>query len=112
MASLSAPASLQTDKLAEILQRILSVVKPSRVVLFGSAARGQMTPDSDWDLLVIVPGSIHRRKTEQQIYANLHGVSALVDVVVATESDIEKYGDRIGTIYRPALREGKVVYEA
>jgi len=35
-----------------------------------------------------------------------------VDVVVVTEEDIERYGDGIGTILRPALREGEVIYEA
>ena len=102
----------QPELLKIVLQRILRVVQPSRVVLFGSAARGQMTPDSDLDLLVIVPSPAHRRQLEQSIYTHLRGVHFPVDVVVATEEDIEKYGDRLGTIYRPALREGKVIYES
>ncbi len=102
--------SPQLDKLDLVIQRILSVVKPYRIVLFGSAVRGQLTPDSDLDLLVIVPGPVHRRQIEQQIYINLRGLRIPVDVVVATEEDLKNYGDRVGTIYRPALREGKVVY--
>ncbi len=100
------------DILNEIIQRVFRVVHPRRVVLFGSAARGQMGPDSDLDLLVIVRGPVHRRDLAQKIYRNLHGFSLPVDVVVATEQDIEQYGDSVGTILRPALREGEVIYEA
>jgi predicted nucleotidyltransferase len=112
MAIVSEAILSQHKVLNEVLQRILSVVQPRRVILFGSAARGQVTPDSDLDLLVIVPGPVHRRRIEQQIYTNLRGILVPVDVVVATEEDIEKYGDQIGMIYRPALNEGKVIYEA
>ncbi len=102
---------LQPDVVNEVLKRILSVVQPRRVVLFGSAARGQMTPDSDLDLLVIVPGPAHRRTIAQDIYRNLRGVLMPVDIVVATEQDVELHGQAIGSILRPALREGKVIYE-
>jgi predicted nucleotidyltransferase len=112
MATVSEGNLSQHQSLNVVLQRILSVVQPRRVILFDSAARGQMTPDSDLDLLVIVPGPVHRRRIEQQIYRNLRGVLVPVDVVVATEEDIENYGNKVGMIYRPALREGKVVHEA
>jgi len=100
------------DILDEIIRRVSGVVHPRRVVLFGSAARGQMRPDSDLDLLVIVRGPVHRRAIAQGIYRNLHGFPLPVDVVVATEQDVERYGDSVGTILRPALREGEVIYEA
>ncbi|MBM4464879.1 MAG: nucleotidyltransferase domain-containing protein [Chloroflexi bacterium] len=100
------------DILDEIMRRVFEVVLPRRIVLFGSAVRGQMGPDSDLDLLVIVRGPVHRRALAQEIYRNLHGIPLPVDVVVATEQDIERYGDKVGTILRPALREGEVIYEA
>lgn len=100
------------DVLDEIIRRVSRVVHPQRVVLFGSAVRDQMGPDSDLDLLVIVRGPVHRRALAQEIYRNLHGIPLPVDVVVATEQDIEQYGDSVGTILRPALREGEVIYEA
>jgi predicted nucleotidyltransferase len=100
------------DILDEIIRRVSRVVLPRRIVLFGSAVRGQMGPDSDLDLLVIVQGPVHRRTLAQEIYRNLHGIPLPVDVVVATELDIEQYGDKVGTILRPALREGEVIYEA
>ena len=100
------------DILDEIIRRVSRVVHPRRIMLFGSAVRGQMGPDSDLDLLVIVRGPVHRRALAQEIYSNLHGIPMPVDVVVATEEDIERYGDRVGTILRPALREGEIIYEA
>jgi len=105
-------AILHQDILDEIIRRVSRVVHPRRIMLFGSAVRGQMGPDSDLDLLVIVRGPVHRRALAQEIYSNLHGIPMPVDVVVATEEDIERYGDRVGTILRPALREGEIIYEA
>jgi hypothetical protein len=64
------------------------------------------------DLLVIVREPVHRRAVAQEIYRNLHGILLPVDVVVVTERDVEQYGDKVGTILRPALREGQVIYEA
>lgn len=61
---------------------------------------------------MIVRGPVHRRALAQEVYRNLHGVPVPVDIVVPTEQDVERYGDRVGTILRPALREGEVIYEA
>lgn len=46
--------------LADIVRRVVEVAKPQRIVMFGSAARGTMRPDSDVDLLVIKKGRFHR----------------------------------------------------
>lgn len=80
--------------------------------MFGSSARRKRTKDSDLDLLVIVRGPVHRRQLAQKIYRNLHGVGMSVDIIVATEADIEAHGNQPGTILRPALKEGKVVYDS
>jgi predicted nucleotidyltransferase len=101
----------QAQVIDEVTRRIIALAHPKRILLFGSSARGAANPDSDLDFLVIVPGPVHRRRLEQQIYRNLHGVGVPVDVIVATEEDIARYGDQVGMIYRPALREGVTVYE-
>jgi predicted nucleotidyltransferase len=100
------------NTVSEVTRRIVALARPRRVLLFGSGARGQLGQDSDLDFLVIVPAPVHRRHLEQQIYHNLHGIGTPVDVVVATEEDIARFGDHIGMIYRSAIREGVVVYEA
>jgi predicted nucleotidyltransferase len=98
--------------LREVTRRIVNSVNPKRVLLFGSATRGRMNKNSDFDMLVVMRGTAHRRQTAQKIYRNLHGSGIAVDIVVATESDLKKYGGRAGTILKTALREGRVVYEA
>ena len=47
--------SIDQPLIQEIVQRILSVARPERIILFGSAATGEMTRDSDIDLLVVEP---------------------------------------------------------
>ncbi len=69
-----------------------------------------MGPHSDVDLLVVVPDGVHRRKTAQAIYRNMIGNAFAVDIIVATVSDLQKYGDNIGLVFYPALREGKEIY--
>jgi predicted nucleotidyltransferase len=98
--------------LEEVTRRIVASVRPQRVLLFGSAARGHMSKNSDLDMLVIMREPVHRRQTAQKIYRNLHGTGIAVDIVVATEKDLEKYGRRAGTILKAALQEGRVLYEA
>ncbi len=100
------------DALAEIIRRIVRVAAPERIVLFGSAARGEEGPDSDLDLLVIKPGRYHRGHLTEEIYMSLIGVGEAVDVVVVTPEDVERYRDALGLVIAPALREGRVVYAA
>jgi len=96
--------------LTEVIRRIVEVAHPERIILFGSAARGEGGPDSDLDLLVVKSG-VHRRRLAHAIYRHLIGVGFPVDVIVVTPEDIERYRDAPGLIIEPALREGKVVYE-
>jgi predicted nucleotidyltransferase len=98
--------------LAEVVRRIVEVARPDRIILFGSAARGEMTPDSDLDVLVVKSGVDHRRRLAQDIYMNLSGVGVGVDVIVLTPEDIEAQRDSVGSIVGPALDEGRVIYAA
>lgn len=103
---------LNEATLDELVQRIVATVRPRRILLFGSAARGQMGPNSDFDILVIMPDGIHRRRIAQDIYRGLLGMGIAKDVVVVTESDIRKYGDNPSLVLFPALREGRELYRA
>lgn len=97
-------------QLDEIIRRIVEVANPQRILMFGSAARGDMGPDSDIDLLVVVEGPVHRGHLAGDIYMGLTGVRQPVDVVVATAGDIEEYGDSPWLVYNWALEEGVEVY--
>ena len=82
------------------------------LAVFGSFARGDFRPDSDIDLLVVKSGVKNRRRLAQDIYMNLAGVGVGVDIVVATPEDVEYLKDRVGSVIRPAMREGREIYAA
>ena len=107
-------ATAQVDQavLDLIVDRVVEVAQPDRLILFGSAAHGQMGPDSDIDLLVIKSEVAHRGRLEERIYMNLSGVGVPVDVVVATDEDVARFRDRVGSVIGPALREGRELYAA
>ena len=98
--------------LADIVRRVVVVAEPERIILFGSAARGEMGPDSDIDLLVIKAGEFNRWQLTTAIYRDLRGKGAAVDVVVVTPEEVRLYRDSPYLVIQPALSEGKVVYGA
>ncbi len=100
------------QELDKLVQRIVEAVHPLRIILFGSAARGEMGPDSDFDLLVVMPDGTHRRHTAQHLYGTIRGIKVPYDILVATPSDLEEHKDNIGLIYRTVLSEGRELYAA
>jgi predicted nucleotidyltransferase len=98
--------------LAAIVERVVEAARPDKIILFGSAARGDMRPDSDIDLLVIKSGKFDHWRLLTTIYRHLRGEGAAVDVVLATPEDIRLYGDSPYLVFYRALREGTVVYGA
>jgi predicted nucleotidyltransferase len=101
---------LDQQILDDIIWRIVEVAQPEKIILFGSAARGDMNRHSDVDLLVIKEGA-DALELMGDIYMNLDGVGAAVDAVVVTPDDVERYKDSHAVIVKPALQEGRVVYE-
>lgn len=104
--------ALSREKLEEIIHRIVQVAKPETIILFGSAARGEMGPHSDVDLLVVKRGEFHQGRLTGEIYMNLHGVGQAVDVILVTPEQVEKYRNTHCLVIAPALRGGKEVYHA
>jgi len=102
---------MDEELLNRVVQRIVEKAQPERIILFGSAARGEAGPDSDVDLLV-VKRDVHRRRLAMDLYEELADLGVAVDIVVATPEDLERYGRSPALILEPALREGKVVYAA
>ena len=99
------------DCLPLIVERIVSRFDPVRIILFGSRARGVGRPDSDVDLLVVLPQVVNKRRAAVEIRRALNGVPVSKDVIVTTPQEIAERGDEIGLVLRPALREGRVIYE-
>jgi len=103
---------LSQETLEEIIRRIVRVAQPERIILFGSAARGEMGLHSDVDLLVIKSGEFDQSLLVGDIYVNLHGVGQAVDVILVTPEQVERYRHTHCLVIAPALREGKEVYHA
>ena len=97
---------------ADVVERIVRVAEPEKIVLFGSAARGEMGLDSDYDFLVIKGGKFNRDRVTVAIYRELRGKSAPVDVVVVTPEEVERYSNTHCLVICPALEEGKIVYDS
>jgi uncharacterized protein len=103
---------LPAGVLDDIVQRVVKAARPEKIILFGSAARGTMGPDSDVDLLVIKSGKFNRTRVLDASYRALWGVDAPVDVIVVTPEEVEQYRDASFLVIYSALREGKFVYDA
>ena len=97
--------------LPEMVKRIVRRFDPLRIVLFGSWARGDARPDSDVDLLVVLPHVEDKHRATVEILRALNGVPVSKDVIVTTPEEIATRGNIVGLVLHPALREGKVIYE-
>lgn len=98
--------------LGEIVRRVLSVAHPDRIILFGSAATGEMTKDSDIDLLVVAPTPKNRHAERLRIADAIGDLEFPVDVKIIATERFEATKDIIGGIAYPAHKYGRVLYEA
>lgn len=93
----------------ELTRRIVALAHPLRIILFGSAARGEMGPDSDLDVLVVMPKDASHKETLDTLYRELR-IGFATDLLVITEGGLTEHGDKPWMVYREALREGKELY--
>ena len=96
--------------ITEMVERIVRQFDPEKVILFGSHARGDAGPDSDVDLLIVMPVAGSTREKAIEIGVALHDIRLPKDVIVTTPEEFDWRKDTIGTIEWPAWREGRVVY--
>ncbi len=100
--------------LRSMTDTIVDALHPDEVILFGSRARADAGPESDVDLLVIVPDSDdakrHRRQMTGQVYRRLAHYPVAKDILLYTRSEVEHWRGVSGHIVDTSLREGRRLY--
>ena len=105
------PTVSTETSIQEMARTISEKFAPDKIILFGSHARGDARPDSDVDLLVLFPEVDNPYQRAEQLHVALADSDLPKDIVVSTTSRFERYRDVVNTVYWPAAREGKILYE-
>ena len=99
------------DRLNEIVQHILKVSHPQKIVLFGSRARGEAQPDSDYDILIIEPSNLPRYLRAAAYRRALTGLGRPKDIVVWTPEEVAEWRHVPNAFITTVVEEGIVLYE-
>jgi len=110
MAMPTLPA-LSEDLIQDIVRRIVATAQPEKVILFGSRARGEARPDSDFDVLVIKESAEPRYRRSVPLYVALADVPAEVEVLVYTPEEVQEWSQVPQAFVTTAVREGRTLYE-
>lgn len=101
------------EKVDLAVRAAIEVANPSRVILFGSWARGEAKWDSDLDMAILMPDSSEPLldQVRRELRRKLEQVPMTIDLVMMTEGIAHQFGDSINSIYYRILKEGKIAYE-
>jgi len=113
MATASTPIWAPTpEKMQAAVERLVAVARPTKIILFGSQARGDADDRSDVDLLVVKSHVANRYEELIELDRSLAGILLPVDIVLISEAEFRERMAQPGTLERAAEREGRVLYDA
>ena len=104
------PWAVTPAKVEAAIERIVAAVRPLRILAFGSRARGDAAPESDLDLLVVLPKSSPEAEASSVIQGALQGLLLCIDVLVIEEGRFERLRGALNSLYREVDREGVELY--
>lgn len=104
----------QLNDLALVIERLVAALKPERIYVFGSQARGDAGPDSDFDLLVVVPSADEPgHRLDQRAYEVAAGPRSFsLDILVMPHEEFEWRSRAAASLPATVLREGRMLYAA
>jgi predicted nucleotidyltransferase len=95
-----------------LVERIVAQLQPEEIWLFGSRAEGRARPDSDYDLLAVLPDDAPESALDLgKAWELTCGLGIPADLVPCTRSDFEEEKDDVGTLARAAYHRGRRIYE-
>jgi uncharacterized protein len=95
----------------EIIDRIVALIEPEKIIMFGSRAKGNNTEDSDVDLLILKEGVNNRRQYTQKLYKDLMPINIALDIIIDTPENFEKHKKEKSFIYYQIDKTGILIYE-
>jgi uncharacterized protein len=105
--------AVSREKVEAVVKRLVEAGRPRKIFLFGSYVRGQAHRDSDLDVLVVAEDSVENtRKESVRLRSAASDISMPMDILVVRESVFEALKNKVGLIYREAIRQGCLVYDA
>jgi predicted nucleotidyltransferase len=98
--------------IAPLVERIVTRLSPEQIWLFGSRAEGRARPDSDYDLLAVLPDDAPAEALDLvKAWELTCGLGVPADLVPCTRTDFEEEKDEVGTLARAAFHRGRCIYE-
>ena len=106
-------SEIRDPRLGEVLARLVDAYRPEAIYLFGSCARGEAGPDSDYDIMVVVSDDAPpERRRSRLAYERLWGTGIAADVLVWTRTCFDSRLRLPASLPATVIREGKLLYTA
>lgn len=99
------------DLQKEIVRRIVDAIHPRKIILFGSHARGEAGPASDYDILVIADSDAPRHQRSAALYGALSDIMLPMDILVYSPQEVSEWSNVPQAFVTTAIREGRILYE-
>ena len=107
------PPASDATLLDDILDRLVRELEPDQIYLFGSRARGDAHPDSDFDFLIVVTESpLPGYARDRLALRALRGIRVPVDAIVLTREEFDNKRQVVTSLPATVEREGKLLYAA
>lgn len=105
------PEEINDNLINKVVNRISEKFKPQKILLFGSRAWGNPSPDSDLDLFIIMPSSLRRDNRSSEISKIFRDRRFPLDVMVYTPDEVKLSIQRENPFIKEIINNGKILYE-